>query len=161
MSDQCTRCKCDFGHVKCEQIQCPVLKCEVKKMLADQCCPICTGECFDGQRLKYYQPNETWFHNNDDCISCKCIDGVKSCLTESCAPSPCATPVKTPGVCCSSCERASATCEEKCRDLKCEYGYVMDQYGCDMCKCVNRLLDDISTKLLNKTGEPFNILKNS
>ena len=77
MSDQCTKCKCDFGHVKCGQVECSHASCEVKKILADQCCAVCTGECFDERQFKYYKPNETWFHNNDACIECKCINGER------------------------------------------------------------------------------------
>ncbi len=91
-----------MGQIKCNKISCPVLDCEVKQSLNFECCPVCTNECL-GESDKIYKQNETWKEDNDDCIECKCIDGQKSCITESCIPTDCLNPIKTPGVCCKTC----------------------------------------------------------
>ena len=91
-----------MGHIKCNKISCPVLDCEVKQSLTSECCPVCTGECL-GSNDKIYKPNETWKEDDDDCIECKCVDGQKVCITESCNPSSCSNAVKTSGVCCPTC----------------------------------------------------------
>ena len=91
-----------MGHIKCGRISCPNLNCEVKQILNSECCPVCTGECLS-HHGKLYKTNDTWIEDNDPCIECKCVNGKKVCLTESCAPQPCENPIKKNGVCCPFC----------------------------------------------------------
>ncbi len=85
---------------------------------------------------KYYYHNELWNDENDPCITCKCLNGKKSCLTESCEVAPCKNPVKIVGECCSSCPTKNQ-CLQKCKNsTMCEGGlFKKDHYGCLTCEC--------------------------
>lgn len=103
--NSCTTCKCEFGSIKCSKIQCEELDCEVKQSLVSECCPVCTGECRSSNG-KLYKNNEAW-KEDDDCVECRCVNGKKSCLAESCQPTLCKDPVKIDGVCCKVCQSNS------------------------------------------------------
>ncbi len=107
----CTQCRCDMGQILCNKIQCESLRCEVKKSVQNQCCPVCTGECRStvGELIK---SGETWTEDND-CTTCKCSNGFKICTSESCARLGCLNPVKKPGQCCPVCEPLSNTSQYK------------------------------------------------
>jgi len=96
MLDACTPCKCEMGHISCNKINCPFLDCEIKKTKESECCKKCSGECrnFLGQ---VYKANETW-NEDDDCTICTCINGKKSCISESCKPVLCKNPIKKQGI---------------------------------------------------------------
>ena len=91
-----------MGHIGCKQISCPFLDCELKEAKKDECCQVCTGEC-RGSLGKVYKMNETW-KEDDDCTECKCVNGKKSCILESCKPLTCKNPTKKIGICCKTCE---------------------------------------------------------
>ena len=92
-----------MGHIKCNKISCPILDCDLQEWFGLECCPICTGQCLGHSADKIYEPNEMWFEISDDCIECKCINGKKDCITESCVSINCAQPIKKPGSCCKTC----------------------------------------------------------
>ena len=91
-----------MGHIKCKQISCPLLDCDLKNSLKSECCHVCTGECLSSLG-KIHKQNEIWTED-EDCTECKCINGKKLCTVESCKPAACKNPIKRPGVCCKICE---------------------------------------------------------
>ena len=97
----CTECKCEMGHIKCKQISCPLLECELKKLVKTECCHVCTGECMSSSG-QIFKDKDKWTED-DDCTECTCVNGKKNCVAESCQFVSCKNPVKTPGVCCKSC----------------------------------------------------------
>lgn len=154
----CTDCMCEMGHIKCNKISCPVLDCEIKQSLTNECCPICTNECL-GTDEKIYKSNETWKLDDDDCTQCKCVNGVKECLTESCPPLNCLNPIKIPGVCCQRCPdqdlsvkrylkyppHCKAKTEIKC-NTSCHNGFKLDGNRCPTCECSENPIQKCSFK---------------
>jgi len=84
------------------QLSCPFLDCEVKEIKKSECCHVCTDSCRNPLG-EIFKTNETW-KENDDCIECKCVNGKKYCLTESCEPNLCSNPIKKEGICCKTCK---------------------------------------------------------
>jgi hypothetical protein len=101
----CTQCKCDMGQIVCNRIECEMLSCDVNELVPGQCCPVCTGECRSSIG-SVVSSGEKWTEDND-CTHCVCINGSKSCTSESCARLGCSNPVKKPGQCCPICESSS------------------------------------------------------
>ncbi len=79
-----------------------------------------------------------WHEDNDSCITCKCLDGKKSCLTESCEVAACEAPVKIIGECCPRCPIKNQ-CQYKCSNgTICQGGlFKKDFFGCSTCDCEN------------------------
>ena len=76
MLDKCTNCVCDLGYIKCKKLECPWLDCDVKEFLEGECCSVCTGQCVGMlSSNKYYEPNDIWSEENDNCIKCQCVNG--------------------------------------------------------------------------------------
>lgn len=48
--EKCSMCACVYGRVKCDKIDCPVLKCKIGEFPTtpkDECCPICSRKYFN------------------------------------------------------------------------------------------------------------------
>ncbi|KAJ8266576.1 hypothetical protein GJAV_G00132060 [Gymnothorax javanicus] len=118
----CMRCACtETGHVKCNTIKCPVLRCEKPVTDAQQCCPRCTDQNRSPAGLRavkvcrhngtVYQPGET-FSNHDlfpsrsanQCVICTCSNGNIFCALKTCVKLTCSSPVSVPDTCCLVCK---------------------------------------------------------
>ncbi|XP_023656262.1 chordin-like protein 2 isoform X1 [Paramormyrops kingsleyae] len=124
----CMRCVCtETGHVKCNTIKCPVVRCEHPITESQQCCPRCADERRTPAGLRapvktcryngsQYQTGET-FANYDlfpsrqtnQCVMCTCSDGNIFCALKTCLPLTCSTPVPVPDTCCLMCNDSSST----------------------------------------------------
>ncbi|XP_028839594.1 chordin-like protein 2 isoform X1 [Denticeps clupeoides] len=119
----CMRCVCtETGHVKCNSIKCPVLKCQNLVTNSQQCCPRCAGEPRSPAGLrapatfcKYngsvYQTGETFANHNlfpskqaNQCVMCTCSNGNIFCALKTCQPLQCSSPVSIPDTCCLVCK---------------------------------------------------------
>ncbi|XP_066502512.1 chordin-like protein 2 [Hoplias malabaricus] len=119
----CVRCACtESGHVKCNTIKCPVLRCENPVTDSQQCCPRCADEHRTPAGLRapiktcryngtVYQTGEI-FTNRDlfpsrhsnQCVMCTCSNGNIFCALRSCQPITCSSPVPVPDTCCLMCK---------------------------------------------------------
>ena len=146
-----------MGQISCNKIQCPQLKCEIRKSIQNECCPVCTNECRStiGSVIK---SGETWREDND-CTVCRCTDGIKSCMSESCELVHCKNPKKTPEKCCPVCEMPAENvikpkflkyppyCKSKvelirsCKNLTCKYGIKLDGNRCPECSCAEKPIE--------------------
>ncbi|XP_062342118.1 chordin-like protein 2 isoform X1 [Osmerus eperlanus] len=119
----CMRCACtETGHVKCNTIKCPALRCENPVTDAKQCCPRCTDEPRIPAGLRapvkscryngsIYQPGETFTkldlfpsRQTNHCVMCTCSNGNIFCALKSCQPLTCSSPVSIPDTCCLVCK---------------------------------------------------------
>ncbi|KAG7321128.1 hypothetical protein KOW79_015543 [Hemibagrus wyckioides] len=119
----CMRCACtDSGHVKCNPIKCPTLRCDNPVTDSQQCCPRCADEQRSPAGLRApvktcrhngttYQMGET-FTNHDlfpsrqsnQCVMCTCSGGNIFCALKTCQPITCSSPVSVPDTCCFVCK---------------------------------------------------------
>ncbi|KAL6469949.1 hypothetical protein MHYP_G00210680 [Metynnis hypsauchen] len=119
----CVRCACtESGHVKCNTIKCPVLRCENPVTDSQQCCPRCADEHRTPAGLRaplktcryngtVFQTGET-FTNHDlfpsrqsnQCVMCTCSNGNIFCALKTCQPITCSSPVSVPDTCCVVCK---------------------------------------------------------
>ncbi|MCI4386633.1 hypothetical protein PGIGA_G00064720 [Pangasianodon gigas] len=119
----CMRCSCtESGHVKCNPIKCPALRCDNPVTDSQQCCPRCADEQRSPAGLRApvktcryngttYQMGET-FTNHDlfpsrqsnQCVMCTCSGGNIFCALKTCQPITCSSPISVPDTCCFICK---------------------------------------------------------
>ncbi|XP_060792036.1 chordin-like protein 2 isoform X2 [Neoarius graeffei] len=119
----CMRCACtESGHVKCNPIKCPTLRCDNPVTDSQQCCPRCADEQRPPAGLRApvktcryngttYQMGET-FTNHDlfpsrqsnQCVMCTCSGGNIFCALKTCQPITCSSPISVPDTCCFVCK---------------------------------------------------------
>ncbi|TRY97922.1 hypothetical protein DNTS_034146 [Danionella cerebrum] len=121
----CMRCSCrESGHVKCNSIKCPALRCENPVSMPQQCCPRCADEQRTPAGLRapvktcryngtIYQSGETFGNHelfpsrqSNQCVLCSCSNGNIFCALKTCPPitSHCSSPVLGPETCCMVCK---------------------------------------------------------
>ncbi|KAF4098600.1 chordin-like protein 2 [Onychostoma macrolepis] len=119
----CMRCTCtESGHVKCNSIKCPVLRCENPVTNSQQCCPRCTDEHRTPAGLRApiktcryngstYQTGETFANHelfpsrqSNQCVMCTCSNGNIFCALKTCQPITCSSPVSVSDTCCLLCK---------------------------------------------------------
>ncbi|MBN3324930.1 CRDL2 protein, partial [Atractosteus spatula] len=126
------RCTCaETGHVNCNAIKCPVLRCKNPVTDSQQCCPRCADEESRspaglrtlGKSCQYngilYQPGETFSptrHLRFPCLLllwrrlcgffflCVFQNGNIFCALKTCSKVSCASPVSVPDSCCPLCK---------------------------------------------------------
>ncbi|XP_046724324.1 chordin-like protein 2 isoform X1 [Silurus meridionalis] len=122
----CMRCACtESGHVKCNPVKCPTLRCDNPVTDSQQCCPRCADEQRPPAGLRApvktchyngttYQMGET-FTNHDlfpsrqsnQCVMCTCSaskGGNIFCALKTCQPITCSSPISVPDTCCFVCK---------------------------------------------------------
>ncbi|XP_062867944.1 chordin-like protein 2 [Trichomycterus rosablanca] len=118
----CIRCTCtESGHVKCNPIKCPNLRCANPVTDPQQCCPRCADEQRTPAGLR--APVKTCRHNgnvyqmgerftnpdlfpsrqSNQCVLCTCSNGEIFCALKTCQPITCSSPVSVPDSCCLVC----------------------------------------------------------
>ncbi|XP_064623797.1 cysteine-rich motor neuron 1 protein-like isoform X2 [Lineus longissimus] len=163
--DKCTKCRCENGLSMCQTETCnDIPLCGWLETPAGECCPVCQG-CLASSG-KAYKNGEQWNEGND-CVHCHCVDGEVYCQAEMCAvhcskprkiPGQCCQVCDDPEVVTvapncprmDNCTRLCAAGWDKddrgcyicsCRpplcDLKCPYGFRLDQDGNQVCNCVD------------------------
>uniref|UniRef100_A0A3Q2QPD3 Chordin-like 2 n=1 Tax=Fundulus heteroclitus TaxID=8078 RepID=A0A3Q2QPD3_FUNHE len=119
----CVRCVCtETGHVNCNTIKCPALKCENPVTEPQRCCPKCTDEPRIPAGLRapvktcrhngtVYQPGETFTNQglfpsrqSNQCVMCTCSNGNIFCALKTCQPITCSSPASRPDTCCLVCK---------------------------------------------------------
>nr|XP_015197209.1 PREDICTED: chordin-like protein 2 isoform X1 [Lepisosteus oculatus] len=120
----CMRCTCaETGHVNCNAIKCPVLRCKNPVTDSQQCCPRCADEESRspaglrtlGKSCQYngilYQPGETFSNDElfpsrlpNQCVTCSCSNGNIFCALKTCSRVSCASPVSVQDSCCPLCK---------------------------------------------------------
>ncbi|XP_076835619.1 chordin-like protein 2 isoform X1 [Brachyhypopomus gauderio] len=119
----CMQCTCtESGHVKCNTIKCPVLRCENPVTDTQQCCPRCADEHRTPAGLRapiktcrhngtVYQTGETFTNHelfqsrqSNQCVMCTCSNGNIFCALKTCQPITCSSPVPVPDTCCLVCK---------------------------------------------------------
>ncbi|XP_051533236.1 chordin-like protein 2 isoform X1 [Myxocyprinus asiaticus] len=122
----CMRCTCtESGHVKCNPIKCPVLRCENPVTHSQQCCPRCADEHRTPAGLRapiktcryngsIYQTGETFTNHelfpsrqSNQCVMCTCSNGNIFCALKTCHPISCSSPVSVPDTCCLVCKEGA------------------------------------------------------
>ncbi|XP_016361714.1 chordin-like protein 2 [Sinocyclocheilus anshuiensis] len=122
----CMRCTCtEFGHVKCNSIKCPVLRCENPVTNSQQCCPRCLDEHRTPAGLRApietcryngstYQTGETFANHelfpsrqSNQCVMCTCSNGNIFCALKTCQPITCSSPESVPDTCCLVCKESA------------------------------------------------------
>ncbi|XP_073680879.1 chordin-like protein 2 [Garra rufa] len=122
----CMRCTCtESGHVKCNSIKCPVLRCENPVTNSQQCCPRCADEHRTPAGLRApiktcryngstYQTGETFANHelfpsrqSNQCVMCTCSNGNIFCALKTCQPITCSSPVSVPDTCCLVCKESA------------------------------------------------------
>ncbi|XP_060747650.1 chordin-like protein 2 isoform X2 [Tachysurus vachellii] len=119
----CMRCACtESGHVKCNPIKCPTLRCDNPVTDSRQCCPRCADEQRSPAGLRApvktcryngttYKMGET-FTNHDlfpsrqsnQCVMCTCSGGNIFCGLKTCQSITCSSPISVPDTCCFVCK---------------------------------------------------------
>ncbi|XP_047661984.1 chordin-like protein 2 isoform X2 [Tachysurus fulvidraco] len=119
----CMRCACtESGHVKCNPIKCPILRCDNPVTDSRHCCPRCADEQRSPAGLRApvktcryngttYKFGET-FTNHDlfpsrqsnQCVMCTCSGGNIFCALKTCQPITCSSPMSVPDTCCFVCK---------------------------------------------------------
>ncbi|XP_050948282.1 chordin-like protein 2 [Labeo rohita] len=122
----CMRCTCtESGHVKCNSIKCPVLRCENPVTNSQQCCPRCADEHRTPAGLRApiktcryngstYQTGETFANHelfpsrqSNQCVMCTCSNGNIFCALKTCQPITCSSPLSVPDTCCLVCKESA------------------------------------------------------
>ncbi|KAL7677537.1 hypothetical protein ACOME3_003774 [Neoechinorhynchus agilis] len=140
--DKCNTCRCEKGLVYCTREECvPPAGCGYMFTPENECCPVCGG-CMSENR--FFTHNQTWLEA-EGCFKCSCEHGRARCIAEYCVKPPCSNPVKLPDVCCPVCLGATdvpaAVINRTCPvdqypcTRACEFGYLTDEQGCNLCKC--------------------------
>ncbi|XP_052437941.1 kielin/chordin-like protein isoform X5 [Carassius gibelio] len=96
--DPCVTCTCQNGFVHCEMKQCPQ-QCAHPVSMRD-CCPVCDGCLFEGQR---YRDSQTFYAPSDPCRGCVCQSSSVTCSPITCPQVSCQNPITLPGQCCPQC----------------------------------------------------------
>lgn len=113
----CSSCVCQNGTSVCQRNTCPVLECpvELQKKTQGECCAECPpieevrSDCYYNNIL--YKNHEEW--QLDQCRSCKCNNGVNSCVRINCPVTKCRPNqvlVKAPNQCCAKCVESDGVC---------------------------------------------------
>ncbi|XP_033101456.1 kielin/chordin-like protein [Anneissia japonica] len=95
----CQDCMCRSGTVDCQQLNCPVVRCDYPIQRPGQCCRQCDGCDYKGVLYR----NKEEFRDNVTCRDCQCSDGYVSCTRVQCQSIPCQYPMIPPGGCCPEC----------------------------------------------------------
>ncbi|XDV38699.1 hypothetical protein PO909_008049 [Leuciscus waleckii] len=151
----CMRCTCtESGHVKCNSIKCPVLRCENPVTNSQQCCPRCADEHRTPAGLRapiktcsyngsIYQTGETFANHelfpsrqSNQCVMCTCSNGNIFCALKTCQPITCSSPVSVPDTCCLVCKESaidinSASFEDGGQQLNRGVRHSVDQCGAE------------------------------
>nr|XP_033784495.1 von Willebrand factor C and EGF domain-containing protein isoform X2 [Geotrypetes seraphini] len=100
--DHCTRCLCQFGEVRCEEIICRHT-CTDPYIPPGECCSTCEECLYEGQIL---EDGGSYVSKADPCVVCHCDSGDVQCewRGDSCPKVTCRQPlVHSPGECCPTC----------------------------------------------------------
>ncbi|XP_076799666.1 uncharacterized protein LOC143444348 isoform X2 [Clavelina lepadiformis] len=129
--DNCRKCTCRNGNVRCKYQQCPALECANPDNVEGACCPVCpaalTAGCEHDGRV--VGEGEQF---RDDCKICQCRDGLVSCKQKRCPLATCSHP--TIRDCCRYCGGC------KMSGIDYQNGDVVpngSENECEICRCMS------------------------
>ncbi|XP_068085717.1 uncharacterized protein [Anabrus simplex] len=132
-NNNCTKCVCKDGELRCAPRHCPPLHCEVP--LHGDCCDYCPSDCVVDRDV--YLTGERFSPALDPCRECRCKSGRAVCDNIKCQALDCPEQFRylLPGECCPVCKPPEPGCFSRGRFFYQGQLWVRQEGGCHACLC--------------------------